>query len=72
MPSTEWKKEAFRNSSDKRWYDGETVIASIGQGYMLATPLQLAMATATVATRGIRYKPRLVRGWQNPLTGELT
>jgi penicillin-binding protein 2 len=70
VPSTDWKRAAFRNPDDQRWYDGETVIASIGQGYMLATPLQLASATAALATRGIRYQPRLVKSWENPLTGE--
>ncbi|HSN51348.1 MAG TPA: penicillin-binding protein 2, partial [Woeseiaceae bacterium] len=50
VPSTEWKRSAFRNRADQRWFQGETVIASIGQGYMLATPLQLATATAALAT----------------------
>ena len=48
------------------------MIASIGQGYMLATPLQLATATAALATRGIRYQPHIVAAWENPLTGERT
>ena len=52
VPSRDWKRNAFRDPADQRWYHGETVIASIGQGYMLATPLQLANAIATVATRG--------------------
>ena len=51
---------------------GETVIASIGQGYMLATPLQLASAAAAVATRGIRYQPHLVAAVEDTLTGERT
>lgn len=72
VPSTTWKRQAFSNRDDKRWYDGETVIASIGQGYMLATPLQLATATMAMAMRGERFRPRLVTGWQDPLTGELT
>ncbi len=72
VPSTEWKREAFRNRADQRWYQGETVIASIGQGYMLATPLQLVSATAALATRGIRYAPHIVAAWENPLTGERT
>ena len=50
MPSTTWKRQAFSNRDDRRWCDGETVIASIGQGYMLATPLQLAAATTAVGT----------------------
>jgi len=72
VPSTEWKRNAFSNRSDQRWYLGETVIASIGQGYMLATPLQLATATAALATRGIRYQPRIVAAWEDPLSGERT
>jgi penicillin-binding protein 2 len=72
VPSTEWKRTAFRNRADQRWFQGETVIASIGQGYMLATPLQLATATAALATRGIRYRPHIVAAWENPLTGERT
>lgn len=72
VPSTEWKRNAFRNRADQRWFQGETVIASIGQGYMLATPLQLATATAALATRGIRFQPHIVAAWENPLTGERT
>ncbi len=71
-PSREWKQKAFSNPSDQRWYNGETVIASIGQGYMLASPLQLASAAATLATRGVRYRPHLVAAWEDPLTGERT
>jgi penicillin-binding protein 2 len=72
VPSKEWKRRAFRNPADQRWFQGETVIASIGQGYMLATPLQLAAATAAIATRGVRYEPHIVAAWENPLTGERT
>ncbi len=72
VPSTEWKRSAFQNRADQRWFQGETVIASIGQGYMLATPLQLATATAALATRGIRYQPHIVAAWENPLTGDRT
>ena len=70
VPSREWKRTSFRNRDDQRWYHGETVIASIGQGYMLATPLQLATATAALATRGERYRPYLVAAVEDPLTGE--
>ena len=55
-PSREWK-ELVRG---KPWYPGETVITGIGQGYMLATPLQLGVMTATIANRGNRIEPRLV------------
>ncbi len=70
VPSREWKRSAFRNRDDQRWYHGETVIASIGQGYMLATPLQLASAAAALATRGERYRPHMVAAVEDALTGE--
>ncbi len=70
VPSREWKRAAFRSRDDKRWYHGETVIASIGQGYMLATPLQLAAAAAALATRGQRYRPHMVTAVEDALTNE--
>jgi len=72
VPSKEWKRNAFRERTDQRWYNGETVIASIGQGYMLTTPLQLAVAAGALATRGIRYEPHLVAAVEDTLTGERT
>lgn len=71
-PSREWKRQTFSDPDDKRWYHGETVIASIGQGYMLASPLQLASAAATLATRGARFRPHMVAAWEDTLTGERT
>ena len=70
VPSREWKQKAFRDPADQRWFHGETVIASIGQGFMLATPLQLANAVAAIATRGARYQPRLVAATENTLSGD--
>jgi penicillin-binding protein 2 len=70
VPSREWKRRAFRDRADQVWFPGETVIASIGQGYLLATPLQLANATATLAMRGVRYEPHIVAASEDPLTGE--
>jgi len=72
VPSREWKRNNFSEPTDRRWYNGETVIASIGQGYMLTTPLQLASATAALATRGARYEPHLVAAVEDPLSGERT
>lgn len=72
VPSREWKRTAFKNRDDQRWYNGETVIASIGQGYMLATPLQLAVATATLANRGMHFRPHMVAAVEDPLSGERT
>ena len=70
VPSREWKKNNFRDRDNQRWYHGETVIASIGQGYMLATPLQLAAAASALATRGERYRPHMVAAIEDALTGE--
>ena len=61
LPSTDWKKRVHR----KVWYPGETLIAGIGQGYMLSTPIQLAVATAVLASRGERIVPRLLREVHN-------
>src|SRR5690606_10459561 len=56
VPSTEWKKRRFRQS----WLRGETLVAGIGQGYLLTTPLQLAVMTARIAS-GRAVQPRLIR-----------
>ncbi len=72
VPSRAWKKQAFRDRADQVWFPGETVIASIGQGYMLASPLQLASATATLAMRGKRFRPHLVAAFEDSLTGRRT
>jgi len=55
-PTPEWKEQV----RGEIWYPGETISAGIGQGYTLVTPLQLAMATATIANRGKRMQPRIV------------
>ena len=70
VPSREWKRNNFSDRDNQRWYHGETVIASIGQGFMLATPLQLAAAVGTLAMRGDRYRPHLVAAIEDPLSGE--
>ncbi|HEY5739668.1 MAG TPA: penicillin-binding protein 2, partial [Gammaproteobacteria bacterium] len=72
VPSREWKRQAFRERADQVWFPGETIIASIGQGYMLATPLQLANATAALAVRGQRYRPHMVTAFEDPLNGRRT
>ncbi len=61
VPSRAWKRSAFSRRQDQSWFPGETVIASIGQGYLLATPLQLAHATATLGLRGRRFQPHIVQ-----------
>lgn len=57
LPSRAWKREKL----DQPWYPGETLSVGIGQGYMLATPLQLAQAAMILANRGFAYPPTLVR-----------
>jgi len=69
VPTTAWKKKAFRQPGMQVWFPGETVIAGIGQGFMLVTPLQLASAAATIAARGQRFQPTLLRGSRDPATG---
>ncbi|WP_242467737.1 penicillin-binding protein 2 [Thiocapsa imhoffii] len=62
MPTREWK----RRTRNQPWYPGETLIVGIGQGSYLATPLQLAVATAAVANHGQVIQPRVVRAAQAP------
>src|SRR5512135_2813284 len=64
LPSRDWKQRRWK----KEWYPGETVIAGIGQGYHLTTPLQLAAATAMIANGGKQIEPRLVQAVRDPLT----
>ena len=71
VPSQAWKKKAFKKKELQIWFPGETVIAGIGQGYMLVTPLQLAHATATISMRGKRFQPRLVRAVRDSRTGAI-
>lgn len=63
LPSPEWKQRRWKQP----WYPGETVIAGIGQGYHLTTPLQLAAAVAMLANGGRRVEPRLVEAVRDPL-----
>jgi len=56
LPSTEWKRRAM----GEVWYPGETISAGIGQGYMLATPLQIAQATMVIANKGESFVPAVV------------
>jgi penicillin-binding protein 2 len=56
VSSPKWK----RKNKGEYWYTGDTIISSIGQGFMLATPLQLANGTAAIAMRGTRFQPHLL------------
>jgi penicillin-binding protein 2 len=66
MPSQEWKQRRFK----QKWYAGDTISVSIGQGYWLATPLQLATATAILANGGTQVTPHLLREVVDARTGE--
>jgi penicillin-binding protein 2 len=70
LPSTEWKRRAYRKPEQQKWYAGETISLGIGQGYNNFTMLQLASATATLVSGGQRYKPRLVREIEDVVTRE--
>ncbi len=61
LPSTEWKRQAYRRPEQKKWYAGETISLGIGQGYNTFTMLQVATALATVVSDGRRFEPRVVR-----------
>lgn len=58
LPSREWK----RNTRRLPWYPGDSLNLSIGQGFLLATPMQLATATAVIANRGRWVQPRMLAG----------
>ncbi len=70
LPSQEWKREAYkkRGAAQQKWYPGETISLGIGQGYNTFTMLQLAQATAALANNGVKHRPRLVIGTQDPVT----
>ena len=61
LPSTEWKRNAYRKPEQQRWYSGETISLGIGQGYNNFTMLQIAQATATLVNQGRQMRPHLVR-----------
>ncbi len=61
LPSTEWKRKAYKRPEQQKWYAGETISLGIGQGYNNFTMLQLALATGVIANDGIKMKPHLVK-----------
>jgi penicillin-binding protein 2 len=67
LPSQEWKQRRFQ----QKWFAGDTISVGIGQGYNLATPMQLAFATAALANNGVMFRPHLVRHIQDNQSGEL-
>ncbi len=66
LPSQEWKQKRFH----QKWFGGDTISVGIGQGYNLATPMQLAYATAILANNGVVYRPHLVRQVEDSQSGE--
>lgn len=67
LPSHEWKKKITGES----WYRGDTVNLSIGQGYLLVTPLQMLLAYDVFANKGIGYKPHLLKKIDQKSNGEV-
>jgi len=70
LPSPEWKQRRFAKPEQKKWYAGETISIGIGQGYNAYTPMQVALAMATLAANGDMYRPRLVSHIDDIRTGE--
>ncbi len=71
LPSTDWKRQAYKDPAQQHWYTGETVSVAVGQGYNAFTLLQLAQATAVLANDGVYMTPHLVRELENARTGRL-
>jgi penicillin-binding protein 2 len=68
LPSREWKRKARKQV----WFPGETLITGIGQGYNLTTPVQLANATAALASHGKHMAPMVVHTTEDPASGKQT
>ena len=69
LPSTDWKRKAYRRPEQQKWYAGETISLGIGQGYNNYTIMQLANALATLSTGGQRHTPHLVRDVVDVVSG---
>ncbi|HEY4485813.1 MAG TPA: penicillin-binding protein 2 [Nitrospiria bacterium] len=67
IPTPEWKQRA----KNEPWQPGETISASIGQGFITVTPLQMADLVAVFAVSGIRYQPQLLKAIRDHATGRL-
>lgn len=67
VPTAEWKQKKYH----EKWVGGDTMSCSIGQGYMEATPLQLANMIAMVSNEGVVYKPHLLKEVRDPVTDEI-
>ena len=73
LPSPEWKVRRFpQNPMQQKWFTGDTISVGIGQGYNLATPVQLAHAVSIIANSGTIFRPHIVRHIQDSQTNKLT
>ncbi len=70
LPSRAWKRARFSKPEQQRWYTGDSISVGIGQGYNLATPAQLALATSIVANNGVLYRPHIVQEITDVATGK--
>ncbi|MDE2201351.1 MAG: penicillin-binding protein 2 [Burkholderiaceae bacterium] len=68
LPSTDWKRRAYKRPEQQKWYDGETISLGIGQGYNNFTILQLAHAVSTLANNGVVMKPHLVKAVEDSVS----
>lgn len=67
VPTAEWKQKKYH----EKWVGGDTMSCSIGQGFMEATPLQLANMIAMVSNEGVIYKPHILKEIRDPVTNEV-
>ncbi|MCR5288722.1 MAG: penicillin-binding protein 2 [Treponema sp.] len=67
VPTAQWKERRYH----EKWLGGDTMSISIGQGYTLATPLQVANMMAMVSNNGIIYKPHLLKEVRDPVTNDV-
>ncbi|QEA14525.1 penicillin-binding protein 2 [Comamonas flocculans] len=72
LPSTEWKKHAYKRPDMQRWFPGETVSLGIGQGYNNFTMLQLAVAESVLANGGTRYRPHVAKAVRDQVSGQVS
>jgi penicillin-binding protein 2 len=62
IPDTRWKQQRY----GEPWYSGETLSVAVGQGYVTATPLQMANLIAMVAANGVRHRPHYIAQMTSP------
>jgi len=67
VPSPKWKERRFH----EKWLNGDTMNMSIGQGFTLASPLQVANMACMVINNGVIYKPHLLKEIRDPSSGEV-